>query len=275
MSGPGRIGNFLPGWEKCSLPGVQGPTVPRRGSPILAADRFLHARRADHRQARRGLTLLEVVVVLAIIGIVAAIGFGSTRAYIPRFRMITAAKGLKSDVMKLRSLAVSTGRETRLTLTGTPGGCTDTTAYGGSWAMYIGNRSSGSSSWDQLPEDSMVDGSDDDISEGVVDLGDGGNRKARGVCLRQWGGLAGPGAGNSDSIVFSPRGFITNPSSDFSSTTGTIDLTLVNLEAAHRGIEDEVSVRLFRTGAARLESTLGAEYAGSSAAGTGSASSRP
>jgi prepilin-type N-terminal cleavage/methylation domain-containing protein len=237
-------------------------------------ERIVHARRADLRQARRGLTLIEVVVVLAIIGIVAAIGFGSTRAYIPRFRMITAAKGLKADIMKLRSLAVSTGRETRLTLTGTPGACTDTTSYGGSWAMYIGNRSSGSSSWDQLPEDSAVDGSDDDASEGTADLGDGGNRKARGVCLRQWDSLAGPGAGNSDSIVFSPRGFITNPSSDFSTTSGTIDLTLVNLDAAHSGVQDEVSVRLFRTGAARLESTLGAEYDGSSAAGTGSASSR-
>lgn len=235
----------------------------------------MHTRRVVHRQARRGLTLIEVLVVLAIVGVVAAIGWGSTRAYIPRFRMISAAKGLKADTMKLRSLAVSTGRETRLTLTGTPGACSDTTSYGGSWAMYIGNRSSASSTWDQLPEDSAVDGTDDDTSEGAVDLGDGGNRKARGVCLRQWDTLAGPGAGNGDSIVFSPRGFITNPSSDFSTSAGTIDVTLVNLDAAHRGVQDEVSVRLFRTGAARLESTLGAEYADSSAAGTGSSSSRP
>jgi hypothetical protein len=221
------------------------------------------------------LTLIEVVVVFTIVAIVGAIGWGSTRAYLPRFRMITAAKGLKADTMKLRSLAISTGRETRLTLTGTPGTCTDRSAYGGSWALYIGNRSSGSSSWDQLPEDTMADGSDDDMSAGTVDLGEGGNRQARGVCLRQWSSLAGPSTGNADSVVFSPRGYITNGSSDFSTSDGTIDLTLVNLDAAHRGIADEVSVRLFRTGAARLESTLGDEYAGSSAAGTRSSSSRP
>lgn len=274
MSPRRQTGKVVPRWENSSLSIVRQPTIVPTGSAVVMPVRFLHARRADRRWSRRGLTLIEVLVVLAIVGIVGAIGWGSTRAFLPRFRMITAAKGLKADTMKLRSLAVSTGRETRLTLTGTPGACTDTSSYGGSWAMYIGNRSSGSSSWDQLPEDSAADGSDDDTSEGTVDLGDGGNRKARGVCLRQWDGLAGPGSGNSDSIVFSPRGFITNPSSDFSASAGTIDLTLVNLDAAHRGVEDEVSVRLFRTGAARLESTLGAEYAGSSAAGTGSASSR-
>lgn len=274
MSPARADGKLVPVREKSSLHAGGGDQWVRPESRDGGRDRFLQARRAWGRPARRGLTLIEVLVVLAIVGIVAGIGWGSTRAYIPRFRMITAAKGLKADTMKLRSLAVSTGRETRLTLTGTPGACAETTSYGGSWALSIGNRSSGSNRWDLLPEDSSADGTDDDRSEGAVDLGDGGNRKARGVCLRQWSSLAGPGAGNADSIVFSPRGFITNPSSDFSSATGTIDLTLVNLDAAHRGVEDEVSVRLFRTGAARLESTLGAEYAGAPAAGTGSASSR-
>ena len=105
-------------------------------------------------------------------------------------------------------------------------------------------------------------------------MGPDGNRKSRGVCLRQWNSLAGPGSGNGDSIVFSPRGFITNPSSDFSTRSGTIDLTFVNLDSVHRGVVDEVSVRMFRTGAARLESTLGDEYDGSTRAGTGSASER-
>ena len=242
--------------------------------PFSEAERFLQAR-GQRRQDRRGLTLLEVVVVLAIIGVVAAIGWGSTSSYLPRFRTVSTAKGLKADVMKLRSLAVSTGRETRLTLTGTPGRCADPGVYGGSWTMAIGNRSSGSSTWDLLPEDSAADGTDDDRSEGTVDLGQGGNRQARGVCLRQWDTLAGPGAGNADSIVFSPRGFVTNPSADFSTVSGTIDIELVNLDAVHRGFEDTVSVRLFRTGAARLESTLGDEYDGTTAAGTGSASRRP
>lgn len=274
MSEVSEQGKRFPCWEFFSHSQRGASRSWRRSSGQSVVECFLQCR-APVLRVRRGLTLIEVVVVLAIIGIVAAIGWGSTASYLPRFRTVTAAKGLKSDVMKLRSLAVSTGRETRLTLTGTPGRCTDPTVHGGSWTMAIGNRSSGSSSWDLLPEDSAADGTDDDRSDGTVDLGPDGNRKARGVCLRQWDGLAGPGSGNADSIVFSPRGFITNPSSDFSTTSGTIDLVLVNLDAVHRGFEDEVSVRLFRTGAARLESTLGGEYDGGTVAGTGSASSRP
>lgn len=243
------------------------------GSSGYSKERSLQSRSGVEIHPRRGLTLLELVVVLGIIAIVGAIGWGSTRSHLPRFRMITAAKQLKSDLMKLRNLSVSTGRETRITFTGSPGACRDPESYGGSWALSIGNRSAGSSDWDLLPEDSRADGSDDDQSDGTVDIGMGGNRQARGVCLRQWATLAGPTTGNADSIVFSPRGYVVNPGADFSAD-GSIDVTLVNLEAAQRGVTDEVSVRVYRTGAARLESTLGDEYSGATA-GSGSASSRP
>ena len=210
---------------------------------------------------------------MAIVVIVTAIGWGSTRAYLPRFRMISAAKGLSSDLMRLRNLAISTGRETRIHFTGSPGACTDPEADGGSWTLEIGDRSSGSENWDVLPEDSLVDGSDDDQSEGLVDLGEGGNRRARRVCLRQWDPLAGPGSGNADSIVFSTRAWLVNPDADFSSR-GTIDLSIVNLEAMRRGVTDEVAVRVYRTGATRMESTLGSAYP-STSAGTGTSSTSP
>jgi prepilin-type N-terminal cleavage/methylation domain-containing protein len=268
------MGNFLPIWEESSRCHRRSPRKNAASLVIWRMARFLQGIVDDPRSpSRRGVTLIELVVVMAIVVIVTAIGWGSTRAYLPRFRMISAAKGLSSDLMHLRHLAISTGRETRIHFTGSPGDCTDPDADGGSWALEIGDRSSGSTSWDRLPEDALVDGTDDDQSEGVVDLGEGGNRRARRVCLRQWDPLVGPGRGNTDSIVFSSRAWLVNPDADFSSR-GTIDISVVNLDAMRRGVTDEVAVRVYRTGAARMESSLGAAYP-STSVGTGTSSTAP
>ncbi len=172
--------------------------------------------------------------------------------------MVGAARLLRGNLMTLRNLAIQTNRETRLRLVSTPG-CDDVDAWGGRWELAIGDAASRSSSWDVLPEDSEVDGSDDDDSEGRVDLGAGGNHQARGVCLDDWGTLEGPGPDTADAIVFSPRGWVANPGGDFSSD-GTIDLVLVNQEAARKGVDDAIAVRVTRAGMVRLEPTLaGAE----------------
>jgi len=189
---------------------------------------------------------------MAVIVILAALGYGSMRDQLPRFRTVKAAKELRDDLLALRELSVHTNRETRLVLTGSPGECTDGVTWGGSWELQIGNSSRGSSRWDTLPQDADADGSDDDASEGLVDIGRGGNRQSADACLRQWAELAGPGTGeNQDAVVFSPRGWVRNPARDFGSS-GYIRLTVVNSDSVRRGSADEVSVMVSRAGMIRL-----------------------
>ena len=204
----------------------------------------------------RGFTLIEVLLVVSLITILATIGFGTTQDQMPRYRLIQASKGLKGDLMTLRNLAVETGRETRLLLTERPEDCSDTEQYGGRWRREIGDRSRGATWWEQLPPDGEQDGTDDDISEGEVNIGNGGNRKARHVCLLEWGDIRGPGTGNTNAIVFSPRGWLSNPSEDFDGT-GHLVVELANQVAARQGVDDRVRVMITRSGMVRLHSTLG------------------
>lgn len=191
---------------------------------------------------------------MAVILILGALGYGSMRDQLPRFRTVKAAKQLRDDLLDLRELAVNTNRETRLVLVSSPGGCTDGVSWGGAWTKQIGNSSRGSDRWDTLPEDALEDGTDDDDSEGRIDIGADGNREAADACLRRWEPLVGPGGvGSDDSIVFSPRGWVRNPARDFG-TTGYISLTMVNADSVRRGSADEVSVLVSRAGMVRLSS---------------------
>lgn len=209
---------------------------------------------------RQGFTLIELMVALVLLGFIATIGWGSMADSLPRFRMIRSARLLKSDMSNLRNLAVQSNRETRLRFVNSGGDCTDPDNWGGSWEMSIGDSSSGSEAWDLLPEDAFEDGSDDQQGEAVTDLGIDGNHRAGDVCLKTWSTLLGPGTGNFNAVVFSPRGWVTNPGSDFSSS-GYIEFTLANQQATRKGLIDEVSIVVFRSGMIRLVSALGQEYA--------------
>ena len=150
------------------------------------------------RVRRSGFTLIEVAIVVALIGVLAAIGYGSTRDQMPRYRLIRAAKGLKSDLVNLKNLAVLTNRETRMLMISSPGDCGDIEAYGGEWHLQAGDRSRSSSRWEFLPIDTEVEGEDEEQGEGRVSLNKGGNQQQRDVCLEPWGGFSGPGSGNAD-----------------------------------------------------------------------------
>jgi prepilin-type N-terminal cleavage/methylation domain-containing protein len=206
---------------------------------------------------RRGFTLIELVVVLALIVVISAIGFTSLQSHLPRYRLVRAVKAFKSDLMYLRNLSISSSRETRLRLVSTGGDCeNDRDAWGGSWALEIGDRSSASRSWEALPVDAEVDGSDDDQSEGSVDLGPSGDLSSRGTCLSSWTDIGGPGANSADSIVFSPRGRLANPGTDFVDQGGWIAVTFINQSAARDGVDDQVDVMVNRVGSVSVVSSL-------------------
>ncbi|MBN1336342.1 MAG: prepilin-type N-terminal cleavage/methylation domain-containing protein [Deltaproteobacteria bacterium] len=205
---------------------------------------------------RRALTLLELLLVLAILGTLAAIGWGSLRAQVPRYRLVEAGSLLAENVQTLRVSAITSSRETRLVLDEADPDPGDASSWGGSWWMQAGNRSAGSTAWEFLPIDAD-DGTDDDQGEGRVDIGRDGNHRMPGVGLARWAPLKGPGTENGDAIVFTPRGWVANPAADFDAQ-GYITLQLVN-KRAEGDLEDAVLVRIARSGYVRMESTLGAD----------------
>jgi len=208
------------------------------------------------RLNRRGFTLIEMGIVIALFVVLAAIGWGSTRGQMPRYRLIRAAKDMRGDLSNLRNLAVMSNRETRMLLMESPGDCLETDEFGGSWFLQAGNRSRGSTEWEFLPMDTEMEGEDEEQGEGRVSLGDGGNRELKDVCLEPWDSLRGPGTGSTDAIVFSPRGWVRNPAADFGES-GYLVLTLTNQAAGRLGVEDKVHLRVSRAGMVRMHSTLG------------------
>lgn len=213
--------------------------------------------------SRKGFSLVELAMVVALIAVMAGLTHGSVKELLPRYRMVQTAKQLRNDIHALRYTAIEQNKETRVRLVSSD---VDWAVAGpdsiGEWWLQVGNKGLRSKHWDTLPEDMQEDGSDDVTERGRVNIGNGGEDNALGVSLKPWGTLVGPGSLNRDSIVFSPRGYVINPASDFDSD-GYITLTLVNKNAI--GIEDSVALRIARSGMVRLESSLGAEEMGSSA----------
>ena len=203
---------------------------------------------------KRGYTLVEVAIIISIIGIVATLAWGGMSQHFPRYRLVQSAKMLKSHLMKMRKIAVQTNRETRIYFPNGGSDCSDSSNWGTKWILAVGDKSVGSTSWDILPEDASDDGVDDDQGFGIFDTSLSGNEKAIDICLDQWSTMTGPsfnGANNTDAIVFSPRGWVSNPSTDFNSN-GYIDLKLVNQVAARSGRIDTITLRIARSGMVRL-----------------------
>ena len=142
----------------------------------------------------------------------------------------------------------------------------------GEYWRALGDQSLGSDSWDYLPAD--ADGTDSDQSEGFVDIGNEESQYyARHISIDYTSGsLGGPGTGNTNRIVFNPRGFVSNPSDDFSSN-GTIDIPFVNKIARAKSEQDDFVVTIARSGMVRVDSTGGDEFSEYSSGTTMSSSS--
>jgi len=208
-----------------------------------------------------GFTLIEVAAVLALIAVLAALGYQNLHKMMPRYRMMQTAKDLRADLMGLRMSAIQNNRQTRLLLVDsdstweTPG-----SPNVGHWKLQLGNKSLRSNSWDTFPQDADEDGTDDATQKGTIEISKGGQDEVRSVSLAPWQVLLGPGLNNADAIVFGPRGHVINPAADFG-VDGTITLTLVNKEALLDGREDTVSLKIARTGLVRMQTSIGAQEA--------------
>lgn len=205
-----------------------------------------------------GFTLIELILVVSILGVISALAWGTLHSQMPRYRLVRAANELAEDVSNLRMTAISSNIETRFVVERTDTDITDPDTWGGAWRLQAGNASANSMRWEDLPIDATKDGTDDETGEGSVDIGPGGNRECRGIGLDLQEDLSGPSVGNSGSVVFTPRGWVANPAEDFDGS-GYITLRLVNKLALSKGLEEEIHVRIARSGYVRLESSLGGD----------------
>jgi prepilin-type N-terminal cleavage/methylation domain-containing protein len=215
--------------------------------------------RIVRKAQRMGFTLIEVCAVLALIAVLAALGYQNLNKMMPRYRMMQTAKELRADLMGLRMSAIQNNRQTRLLLVDSDGDWESPgSANVGHWKLQIGNKSLRSNSWDTFPQDADQDGTDDATQKGNVEISAGGQDQVRSVSLAPWEVLLGPGLNNADAIVFGPRGHVINPATDFG-VDGTITLTLVNKQALLDGGEDTVALKIARTGLVRLQTSIGSE----------------
>ena len=223
--------------------------------------------------SRRGFTLIEIVITLAIVLILTALGVGMSDQLIPRFRTRKAALEFMAKVQQCRSVAIRTGRECSIWLFPGDSNLSDPSTNTGEYWVGVGDAARNSTTWDYLPEDSETDGSDDDTSQGIIDLGDpDGDYYAPRVAIDYTSGtLGGPGVGNSDRIVFNARGFVTNPDTDFDSN-GTITVTFVNKMARSKGITEDYKVIITRPGMVRVDTSVADTFNGMTAGTTESSS---
>ncbi len=212
------------------------------------------------------MTLIEISIVVAISGILAAIGGSMMTKLIPGWRTRRAAKEFASLVSQCRNLAVAQDLECRVRLDTYDTDLTDAVGAG-KYFVELGNLSTNSTSWDILPFEDPGTGSDERQGEGTVDIGVGGEDMLGGVSIDNWGSITGI---NGNDIVFSPRGFLRNPAGDFADS-GYLSVTFVNGRARAEGAVDDWKVRISRGGLVRIEPSRNAGPA--TTAGTASASS--
>jgi prepilin-type N-terminal cleavage/methylation domain-containing protein len=217
------------------------------------------------RRQRQGFTLIELCIVVAIFLVVTVMGFGLTRDTMPRYRAKKVATRFMGHVHLCRMIAIETNKECRILMSeydSNPGDVEE--ANKGLYYIQIGNKDLNADDFDTLPTEHINE-------HGTWDISVGSTNYARNVSIMEWDSITGTSSSGSNTIVFSPRGWVTNPSSDFSS--GYITLNFVNKVAYANGIQDIFKVHLARTGMTRLENPLMKEPYSGGTHGTAATSS--
>lgn len=218
---------------------------------------MLFSRRSQSFQNRnnlRGFTLIEIAIVVAVIGILSALAVINGESLLPDVRTREAAREFAKNIDYMRMTALRNNRETRICMdTYDSSPASITSANQGKYILYVGNKSTNSSSWDKMPGDLYDNSTDDDSSQAVIDISKAGQQHKIKVSIGDWGSsIGGPFTGNKDCIVFSPRGWVLNPASDFNSQ-GFIEITFVNKITRSSGINHDYIVMIARSGMTRID----------------------
>lgn len=213
------------------------------------------------KRHQHGFTLVELAIVVAVIGIISALAGWQVQSMVPKFRSKAAAVEFAKYVDYCRNLAIRTNRECKITLLAWDSAPSSiaSTNYG-SYSISLGNASMNSTTWDILPVDTYTDSSDDDQTMGTIDIGQSGQQKQNKVSIRYTqGDIGGPRTGLTESLVFAPRGYLQNPSTDFSAT-GYIEVEFVNKQALSEGVNDVFVVMVSRMGMTRIDNVIGRRF---------------
>lgn len=225
--------------------------------------RILSPMRILPRASRAGFSLVEMAITVAIIGILSVLGVALMEDTVPGWRTRRAAIQFAEHVNTARMMAIAESVQMRIVLDAYD---TDMDAYGGlnsvgAYRIQKGDESVGSSAWDTLPAD--MDGSDSLTWEGTVNFSEGEESSLTGVSIDNWGTISGV-AGESNTLTFSPRGWMQNPATDFACDTdddgegdGYICIDFVNKKARAHGRTEVWRVMISRGGIARLRSPEG------------------
>jgi prepilin-type N-terminal cleavage/methylation domain-containing protein len=197
-----------------------------------------------HRRGQSGFTLLELAIVMAIVSVLALIAMPNLAQMMPRFRLNGAVREFTDKVQLTRLMAVSQNKEFRMCLSAkdASAGSGAVTSNTGKYQIQVGDKSSGSSTWTTIPTGNIDE-------EGTVTLTySSTNRSYSGISISAWTPMTGPTTGNTNCIVMSPRGWVSNPSGDF--VGGYLQVAFRNKAANPR--DDSRTVLITRGGMSRI-----------------------
>ena len=208
--------------------------------------------------SRRGVTLVEIAMVIAIIGVLAGTGSALLSDMIPTWRARQGAIEFQAAVNQARTLAIADSTQYRIVFVAMDESVGTAGANVGEYRVQKGNASSGSTEWDTLP----VEMTDTKVlsGEGYVNIADGQEDSLPQVSIKAFAtDLLGDGA-TANAIFFSPRGTVENPSDDFAcdvtgdnKADGFICVPFVNKRKAVQGADDSWSIIISRAGMARIQ----------------------
>lgn len=212
------------------------------------------------RQRMQGITLIELIIVVALVGILAAIATPAFRDMTGRYRLGSAAKTVVTGLKMARMIAVSKNTRTRMVFTEMDPTGNNVNVYRGVYRVERLNATAvGGPVWEiadgnanvaTLPDDKCTLAGknigalcwDLKVSYPWISL----------TRVDPAGGTGGPGLGNY-TIDFGPDGFVTNVASDFRYGTKKQDIMIVLTNKHSSGALDHRLVLVDRAGGVRIE----------------------
>lgn len=207
----------------------------------------------------RGVTLIEVMIVVAIIGILSGLAGWTANRLFPKYRSKAAAMEFAKHVDLCRMHSIRTNRECRIAILDSDASPATLGSNAGKYSISLGDASINSTTWDILPEDTFSDASDDIQHQGIIDLSTGEHKQHDVSMVYTSGDIGGPRTGLTDSLVFSPKGYLINPTTDFNSE-GYIEVSFASKVALNDGVDDVYVVMITKFGMTRLDNNMGRKY---------------